>query len=168
VLEPKDFWVWFPLSLARQDDVVTDADVDNILWSYHKLGGSMHGQVIPGSIMVFRLPIKKDHLAVVPSSVAFLNVCQVERSHTKSFLVSRIHLGYPAVVGLAVNKGLRTMSRVVVVPNENWGVTPPLLPLNHIRDCLVIWEVCVAVEMDGLAKNGCYVLRVRIAVAPHD
>ena len=56
--------------LARQDDVVTDADVDNILqndhsifvklfflcyyfylWSYHKLGGSMHGQVIPGSIL---------------------------------------------------------------------------------------------------------------------
>ena len=26
------------------------------------------------------------------------------------------NLGYPAVVGLAVNKGLRTMSRVVVVP----------------------------------------------------
>ena len=55
--------------LARQDDIVTDADVDNILhndhsifvffllcyyfylWSYHKLGGSMHGQVIPGSIL---------------------------------------------------------------------------------------------------------------------
>ena len=38
-------------NLAWQYDVVPDSDVDNVLWSYHKLWGRMNRQVVPRSIL---------------------------------------------------------------------------------------------------------------------
>jgi len=155
MFEPEDLWVRLTLGLTWQNDVVADTDVDNVLWSDHKLWSRMHRQMVPRSIrwlnMMVRFSVEQDHLAVVPPSVTFLNVCQIERGNPKTFLVSRVDLGYPTVVCLPIHEGLGAVGRVIVIPDENWGIAPSLFPLYHIRDCLIIWKVGMAVEMYGLA-----------------
>ena len=50
--------------------------------------------------------------------------------HQEHFPHHPHHLGYPAVVSLSVHEGLGAVGRVVVVPDENWGVAPSFFPLH--------------------------------------
>ena len=132
--------------------------------------------------MVFRLPIKKDHLAVVPAPVLLLYVGQVEAGRPQSLPVVRLHLSDPAVVGGGVQEVVGAVGGIVVVPVKYQpvsdgpavlsdspykyrSVAASLLPLDDVGHHLVIGEVGVAVEVNRLAEYGSDVLGVGASVA---
>ena len=45
-------------NLTRQNDVVSDADINYVFWSYHKLRGRVDRQVIPRSILGGKMVLK--------------------------------------------------------------------------------------------------------------
>ena len=45
-------------NLTRQNDVVSDADINYVFWSYHKLRGRVDRQVIPRSILGEKMVLK--------------------------------------------------------------------------------------------------------------
>ena len=62
------------------------------------------------------MSVEMDDLAVVPASVVLLDVGQVEAGSSQTFPVTRLHLGYPTVVGGWVQEVIRAVSGVVVIP----------------------------------------------------
>ena len=58
-------------------------------------------------------------LAVVPAPVSLLDVGQVEAGCSQTFPVTRLHLGYPAVVGGGVKEVIGAVGGVVVIPATN-------------------------------------------------
>ena len=69
-------------------------------------------------ILLLRLPVEEDHLAVVPAPVLLLDVGQVEAGGPQPLPVAGLHLGDPAVVGLGVEEVVGAVCGVVVVPGE--------------------------------------------------
>ena len=69
-------------------------------------------------VLLLRLPVEEDDLAVVPAPVLLLDVGQVEAGGPQPLPVAGLHLGDPAVVGLWVEEVVGAVSGVVVVPGE--------------------------------------------------
>ena len=69
-------------------------------------------------ILLLRLPVEEDDLAVVPAPVLLLDVGQVEAGGPQPLPVAGLHLGDPAVVGLGVEEVVGAVCGVVVVPGE--------------------------------------------------
>ena len=65
------------------------------------------------------MSVEMDDLAVVPASVVLLDVGQIEAGSSQTFPVTRLHLGYPAVVGGGVQEVIRAVSGVVVIPEKD-------------------------------------------------
>ena len=70
-------------------------------------------------ILLLRLPVEEDHLAVVPAPVLLLYVGQVEAGRPQSLPVVRLHLSDPAVVGGGVQEVVGAVGGIVVVPGES-------------------------------------------------
>ena len=67
-------------------------------------------------VLLLRLPVEEDHLAVVPAPVLLLDVGQVEAGGPQPLPVAGLNLGDPAVVGLGVQEVVGAVCGVVVVP----------------------------------------------------
>ena len=70
-------------------------------------------------VLLLRLPVEEDDLAVVPPPVLLLDVGQVEAGGPQPLPVAGLHLGDPAVVGLRVEEVVGAVRGIVVVPGES-------------------------------------------------